>query len=71
MEAQLLVFWQILQRTAADMTKLLIAGKRKEALQHATEGQLWGPALLLAWQLGEKVEHGIVHSLDQLMSVFC
>eukprot|EP01018_Ginkgo_biloba_P038961 Gb_04674 [translate_table: standard] len=42
------------QATALEMKNLLVAGKRKEALQHAQQGQLWGPALVLAWQLGEK-----------------
>lgn len=42
------------QATALEMKNLLVAGKRKEALLHAQQGQLWGPALVLAWQLGEK-----------------
>jgi len=42
------------QVTALEMKNLLVAGKRKEALLHAQQGQLWGPALVLAWQLGEK-----------------
>lgn len=37
------------------MQHLLVCGKRKEALQCAQVGQLWGPALVLAAQLGEKV----------------
>lgn len=32
-----------------------MSGKRKDALKCAQEGQLWGPALILARQLGEKV----------------
>lgn len=42
------------QATALETKNLLVAGKRKEALMHAQQGQLWGPALVLAWQLGEK-----------------
>jgi len=34
---------------------LLVSGKRMEALQCAQEGQLWGPALVIAAMLGEKV----------------
>lgn len=34
---------------------LLVSGRKKEALECAKEGQLWGPALVLASQLGDKV----------------
>jgi len=44
-----------LQTTAQEVQNLLVSGRRKEALQHAQEGQLWGPALILALQLGDKV----------------
>eukprot|EP00898_Chlorokybus_atmophyticus_P003135 jgi/Chlat1/3822/Chrsp26S04053 len=44
-----------LQATAASVQKLLVAGKRKAALQAAVEGQLWGTALILARHLGDKV----------------
>lgn len=37
------------------MQKLLVAGRKKEALQCAKEGYLWGPALVLASQLGDQV----------------
>ncbi|ERN07168.1 hypothetical protein AMTR_s00019p00148170 [Amborella trichopoda] len=40
--------------TAIEMQNLLIAGRKKEALQCGQEGQLWGPALVLAQQLGEE-----------------
>jgi hypothetical protein len=43
------------QITALEMKKLLVAGKQKDALMCAQQGQLWGPALLLACQLGDKV----------------
>ncbi|CAK8539484.1 unnamed protein product [Lathyrus sativus] len=38
----------------AEVQNLLVSGKKMEALQHAQEGQLWGPALVLASQLGEQ-----------------
>ncbi|ERN14089.1 protein transport protein SEC16A homolog isoform X1 [Amborella trichopoda] len=43
-----------IRATATEVQNLLVAGRRKEALQLAQEGQLWGPALVLAAQLGEK-----------------
>jgi hypothetical protein len=52
---QLLPSEQQLQITALEMKKLLLAGKQKDALMCAQQGQLWGPALLLACQLGDKV----------------
>jgi hypothetical protein len=45
----------LLQATAQEVQNLLVSGRRKEALQYAQEGQLWGPALILALQLGDKV----------------
>lgn len=49
------------QVTASETKKLLVAGKRKEALKVAQQGQLWGPALVLARQLGEKVSSNLEH----------
>ncbi|PAN26226.1 hypothetical protein PAHAL_4G356200 [Panicum hallii] len=43
-----------IQATAQEVQNLLVSGRRKEALQYAQEGQLWGPALILALQLGDK-----------------
>ncbi|TVU12967.1 hypothetical protein EJB05_46634 [Eragrostis curvula] len=43
-----------LQATAQEVQNLLVSGRRKEALQCAQEGQLWGPAIILALQLGDK-----------------
>ncbi|XP_039121844.1 protein transport protein SEC16B homolog [Dioscorea cayenensis subsp. rotundata] len=40
--------------TAVEVQNLLVSGRRKEALQRAQDGQLWGPALVLAAQLGDK-----------------
>ncbi|EFJ05488.1 hypothetical protein SELMODRAFT_431527 [Selaginella moellendorffii] len=42
------------EATAFEVKRLLIAGKQKEALRAAQDGQLWGCALLMARQLGEK-----------------
>ncbi|KAK6137711.1 hypothetical protein DH2020_028546 [Rehmannia glutinosa] len=39
---------------AAEVQNLLVSGRKKEALQCAQEGQLWGPALVLAAQLGDQ-----------------
>lgn len=33
----------------------MVSGRRKEALERAQEGQLWGTAVVLAAQLGEQV----------------
>jgi hypothetical protein len=44
------------------MKRLLVAGKQKDALKCAQQGQLWGPALLLACQLGDKVRVSVVLS---------
>ncbi|CAN0842265.1 Protein transport protein SEC16B homolog [Linum grandiflorum] len=43
-----------LQATASTVQNLLVAGRKAEALQFAQEGQLWGPALVLASQLGDQ-----------------
>ncbi|URD98069.1 hypothetical protein MUK42_29709 [Musa troglodytarum] len=43
-----------IQGTAITVQNLLVFGRRKEALQCAQAGQLWGLALILAAQLGEK-----------------
>uniref|UniRef100_A0A7C9EVL2 Protein transport protein sec16 n=1 Tax=Opuntia streptacantha TaxID=393608 RepID=A0A7C9EVL2_OPUST len=43
-----------IQATANEVQMLLVSGKRMEALQCAQEGQLWGPALVIAAMLGEK-----------------
>ncbi|XP_075086584.1 protein transport protein SEC16B homolog [Nicotiana tabacum] len=43
-----------MRATAAEVQILLVSGRKKEALQVAHEGQLWGPALVLAAQLGEQ-----------------
>ena len=37
------------------MQTLLVSGRKMEALYRAQEGQLWGPALVLAAQLGDQV----------------
>nr|GEY08039.1 protein transport protein SEC16B homolog isoform X1 [Tanacetum cinerariifolium] len=42
------------RETAAEVQTLLVSGKRKDALHRAQEGQLWGPALVLAAQLGDQ-----------------
>ncbi|CAN4077338.1 unnamed protein product [Withania somnifera] len=39
---------------ASEVQSLLVSGRKKEALQCAQEGQLWGPALVLAAQLGDQ-----------------
>ncbi|KAH7519625.1 hypothetical protein FEM48_Zijuj08G0057000 [Ziziphus jujuba var. spinosa] len=43
-----------IQATALEVQKLLVSGRKKEAFEYAKEGQLWGPALVLASQLGDK-----------------
>ncbi|KAK4483610.1 hypothetical protein RD792_010809 [Penstemon davidsonii] len=43
-----------LRATAAEVQSLLVSGRKKEALESAQEGQLWGPALVLAAQLGDQ-----------------
>ncbi|KAM1140440.1 hypothetical protein ACFX19_041212 [Malus domestica] len=42
------------QATALEVQNLLVSGRKKEALQCAQNGQLWGPALVIASQLGEQ-----------------
>ncbi|KDP39874.1 hypothetical protein JCGZ_03405 [Jatropha curcas] len=43
-----------IRATASEVQDLLVSGRKKEALQCAQEGQLWGPALVLASQLGDQ-----------------
>ncbi|GFS42250.1 RGPR-like protein [Actinidia rufa] len=43
-----------LHATAAEVQSLLVSGRKQEALLRASEGQLWGPALILAAQLGNQ-----------------
>ncbi|XP_019156012.1 PREDICTED: protein transport protein SEC16B homolog [Ipomoea nil] len=43
-----------MQATAAEVQRHLVSGRKNEALQCAQDGQLWGPALVLAAQLGEQ-----------------
>ncbi|KAM0061470.1 putative COPII coat assembly protein, Sec16 [Helianthus debilis subsp. tardiflorus] len=42
------------RETAAEVQTLLVSGRKKEALLRAQEGHLWGPALVLAAQLGDQ-----------------
>ncbi|XP_073287925.1 protein transport protein SEC16B homolog [Primulina huaijiensis] len=59
-----------MQATAAEIQNLLVFGRKKEALQCAKEGQLWGPALVLAAQLGDQfyVETVKQMALQQLVA---
>ncbi|XP_018483547.2 protein transport protein SEC16B homolog isoform X2 [Raphanus sativus] len=43
-----------LQATASEVQNLLASGRKMEALQCAQEGHLWGPALVIAAQLGQQ-----------------
>ncbi|AQK67681.1 Protein transport protein SEC16B-like protein [Zea mays] len=43
-----------MQAVAQEVQSLLVSGRRKEALHCAQAGQLWGPAIILALQLGDK-----------------
>lgn len=43
-----------IQATALEVQKFLVSGRKKEALEFSQEGQLWGPALVLASQLGDQ-----------------
>lgn len=43
-----------MQAFAQEVQNLLVSGRRKEALQCAQGGQLWGPAIILALQLGDQ-----------------
>lgn len=38
-----------------EVQTLLVSGRKKDALHCAQQGQLWGPALVLAAQLGDQV----------------
>ncbi|CAM8877672.1 unnamed protein product [Rhodiola kirilowii] len=40
--------------TASEVQNLLVSGSKREALECALQGQLWGPALVLASQLGDQ-----------------
>ncbi|XP_024535959.1 protein transport protein SEC16B homolog isoform X2 [Selaginella moellendorffii] len=60
-------FWR--QATAFEVKRLLIPGKQKEALRAAQDGQLWGCALLMARQLGEKVP-SLVETVSDGLVVF-
>ncbi|CAK9181932.1 unnamed protein product [Ilex paraguariensis] len=59
-----------MRATAAEVQSLLVSGRKKEALQCAQEGQLWGPALVLGAQLGDQfyVETVKQMALHQLVS---
>lgn len=57
------------QATSIEMQNLLVSGKRKEALQCAQAGQLWGPALVLAAQLGDKFYVDTVKQMAQRLLV--
>ena len=52
------------QTTATEVQRLLISGKKLEALQRAQEGQFWGFALVLARQLGEQVCTGTISNFS-------
>uniref|UniRef100_A0A803NA13 Protein transport protein sec16 n=1 Tax=Chenopodium quinoa TaxID=63459 RepID=A0A803NA13_CHEQI len=43
-----------IQTTATEVQNLLISGRKKEALQRAQDGHLWGFALILARELGDQ-----------------
>ncbi|XP_068306701.1 protein transport protein SEC16B homolog [Pyrus communis] len=43
-----------MRATASEVQNFLVSGRKKEALQCAQGGQLWGPALVIASQLGEQ-----------------
>lgn len=43
-----------IRATASEVQNLLVSGRKIEALHCAQEGQLWGPALVLASQLGDQ-----------------
>ncbi|KAL1548995.1 protein transport protein SEC16B isoform X2 [Salvia divinorum] len=67
---QQLPYERQLQAAAAEVQNLLVSGRKKEALQCAQDGQLWGPALVLAAQLGDQfyVETVKQMALRQLMA---
>ena len=52
---------------ALEVQNLLVSGRKKEALQCAQEGQLWGPALVLASQLGDQVRSQIFRLFNTLL----
>jgi hypothetical protein len=54
-----------MQAVAQKVQTLLVSGRRKEALQCAQEGQLWGPAVILALQLGDKFYVDTVKKMAQ------
>ncbi|KAH7425052.1 hypothetical protein KP509_11G037700 [Ceratopteris richardii] len=54
-----------LQSIAFEMRKKLIDGKKKEALELAQQGQLWGPALILASHINEKTYSETVLQMAQ------
>ncbi|KAG0491970.1 hypothetical protein HPP92_005368 [Vanilla planifolia] len=56
--------------TAIEMQNLLVSGKRKDALQCAQDGQLWGPALVLSAQLGEQFYVETVKQMARRQFVF-
>ncbi|OVA01146.1 Sec16 [Macleaya cordata] len=58
-----------IRATAAEVQKLLVSGRTKEALQCAQEGQLWGPALILAAQLGDQFYIDTVKQMAHLQLV--
>ncbi|KAE8671091.1 zinc finger protein ZAT4-like [Hibiscus syriacus] len=43
-----------MQVTALEVQRLLVSGRKKEALEFAQDCQLWGPALVIASQLGDQ-----------------
>lgn len=55
-----------IQATATEVQNLLVSGRRKDALQCAQDGQLWGPALVLASQLGGQFYVDTVKKMAQL-----
>ncbi|KAK1306606.1 hypothetical protein QJS10_CPA10g00887 [Acorus calamus] len=59
-----------IRKTAVEVQTLLVSGKRREALRYAQDGQLWGPALALASQLGREFYVDTVKqmALKQLVS---
>ncbi|KAJ8499013.1 hypothetical protein OPV22_009565 [Ensete ventricosum] len=59
-----------LEATATKVQSLLVSGRRKEALQCAEEGHLWGPALVLAAQLGDKFYVDTVKRMAQHQFTF-
>ncbi|KAF7076932.1 hypothetical protein CFC21_081532 [Triticum aestivum] len=54
-----------MQAVAQEVQALLVSGRRKEALLYAQEGQLWGPAVILALQLGDNFYVDTVKKMAQ------